>query len=220
VIGGVERFVAWRYLRPTRGEGFISVIAGFALVGIALGVGTLIVVLAVMQGFREELLGRVLGVNGHAIVASGPEGIAGYDDLDGPPAPSPRRHGCDALRRGPSDGQRQRRVRRRPGPRRARRGHGPARHLRRQRRAGRHRQPGEPDTAIVGARMAERMGLGLGSNITLISPKGVATAFGTVPRVKTFKVGGIFESGCTSTIRASSTSRSPTPRPTSSCPAR
>jgi lipoprotein-releasing system permease protein len=81
VTGGVERFVAWRYLRPTRGEGFISVIAGFALVGIALGVGTLIVVLAVMQGFREELLGRVLGVNGHAIVASGPEGIAGYDDL-------------------------------------------------------------------------------------------------------------------------------------------
>ena len=65
-FGRFERLVAWRYLRPTKGEGFISVIAGFALVGIALGVGTLIVVLAVMNGFRVELLGRVLGVNGHA----------------------------------------------------------------------------------------------------------------------------------------------------------
>ena len=81
MLASVERFVAWRYLRPTRGEGFISVIAGFALVGIALGVGTLIVVLAVMQGFREELLGRVLGVNGHASIVAGPEGIPGFDRL-------------------------------------------------------------------------------------------------------------------------------------------
>jgi lipoprotein-releasing system permease protein len=81
MVASVERFVAWRYLRPTRGEGFISVIAGFALVGIALGVGTLIVVLAVMQGFREELLGRVLGVNGHASIVAGPEGIPGFDKL-------------------------------------------------------------------------------------------------------------------------------------------
>ena len=71
-----ERMVAWRYLRPTRGEGFISVIAGFALVGIRLGVGTLIVVLAVMNGFRSELLGRVLGVHGHATANAGPQGPA------------------------------------------------------------------------------------------------------------------------------------------------
>src|SRR3954449_17055 len=80
-FGRFERMVAWRYLRPTKGEGFISVIAGFALVGIALGVGTLIVVLAVMQGFREELLGRVLGVNGHASVVAGPAGIADFDRM-------------------------------------------------------------------------------------------------------------------------------------------
>ena len=60
-FGRFERLVAWRYLRPTKGEGFISVIAGFALVGIALGVGTLIVVLAVMNGFRAELLGPRAG---------------------------------------------------------------------------------------------------------------------------------------------------------------
>ena len=70
-----ERLIAWRYLKPTKGEGFISVIAAFALVGIALGVGTLIVVLAVMNGFRSELLGRVLGVNGHATIIAGPEGL-------------------------------------------------------------------------------------------------------------------------------------------------
>ncbi len=80
-FGRFERLVAWRYLRPTKGEGFISVIAGFALVGIALGVGTLIVVLAVMNGFRAELLGRVLGVNGHATVISGPAGIPDFDGL-------------------------------------------------------------------------------------------------------------------------------------------
>ena len=54
---------------------FVSVIAAFALVGIALGVGTLIVVLAVMNGFRSELLGRVLGVNGHATIVAGPQGL-------------------------------------------------------------------------------------------------------------------------------------------------
>src|SRR5688572_33223951 len=79
--GTAERLIAWRYLRPTREEGFISVIAGFALVGISLGVGMLIVVLAVMNGFRAELLGRVLGVNGHATVVSGPEGLGNYTDL-------------------------------------------------------------------------------------------------------------------------------------------
>ena len=195
MIGGVERFVAWRYLRPTRGEGFISVIAGFALVGIALGVGTLIVVLAVMQGFREELLGRVLGVNGHAIVASGPEGIGGYDDMAARLREAPGVTGVMpyvegqvmASASGVSGGALVRGVRVED---MARRGivadslvQGGIDSL------------NAPDTAVVGARMAERMGLGLGSNITLISPKGVATAFGTVPRVKTFKVGAIFEVG-------------------------
>src|SRR5688572_32957797 len=79
--GTAERLIAWRYLRPTREEGFISVIAGFALLGIALGVGTLIVVLAVMSGFRAELLGRVLGLNGHITLRSGPEGMADFDAI-------------------------------------------------------------------------------------------------------------------------------------------
>src|SRR5690606_20787837 len=77
----VERMVAGRYLRPRRQEGFVSVIAAFSFLGIMLGVGTLIVVLAVMSGFRAELLGRVLGFNGHVTVQAGPGGIADFDAL-------------------------------------------------------------------------------------------------------------------------------------------
>ena len=69
-----ERLVAKRYLRAKRKEGFISVITGFAFTGIALGVATLIIVMSVMNGFREELLGRILGINGHIGITA----IAGY----------------------------------------------------------------------------------------------------------------------------------------------
>src|ERR1700740_1657842 len=69
-FNGFERMMAMRYLRARRQEGFISVIAGFSLLGIALGVATLIIVMAVMNGFRAELLGRILGQNGHLPVYS------------------------------------------------------------------------------------------------------------------------------------------------------
>jgi lipoprotein-releasing system permease protein len=64
-----ERMVAFRYLRPQRQEGFISVIAGFSLLGIALGVATLIIVMSVMNGFRAEFLKEILGFNGAATAA-------------------------------------------------------------------------------------------------------------------------------------------------------
>src|SRR6478752_3584932 len=63
-----ERLVAWRYLRARRKEAFISVIAGFSFIGIMLGVATLIIVMAVMNGFRTELISRILGINGHMII--------------------------------------------------------------------------------------------------------------------------------------------------------
>ena len=65
-----ERMMAWRYLRAKRKEGFISVITGFAFTGIALGVATLIIVMSVMNGFRSELLSRILGLNGHIGIVS------------------------------------------------------------------------------------------------------------------------------------------------------
>ena len=80
-FGAFERMVAFRYLRARRQEGFVSVIAGFSLTGIALGVGTLIVVMSVMNGFREELLGHILGLNGHLGVYAAQGPLAGFDPL-------------------------------------------------------------------------------------------------------------------------------------------
>ncbi|MDH3228334.1 MAG: ABC transporter permease, partial [Alphaproteobacteria bacterium] len=76
-----ERLVAVRYLRARRQEGFISVIAAFSFVGILLGVGTLIVVMSVMNGFRDDLLARILGVNGHVTVIGQKAPITDYDAL-------------------------------------------------------------------------------------------------------------------------------------------
>src|SRR5581483_8003433 len=82
VFSAFERMVAMRYLRARRQEGFISVIAGFSLLGIALGVATLIIVMSVMNGFRAELLGRILGLNGHiTIYARAAAQIPDYDQV-------------------------------------------------------------------------------------------------------------------------------------------
>ncbi|MBV8189660.1 MAG: ABC transporter permease [Alphaproteobacteria bacterium] len=66
----VERWLAWRYLATRQREGFVSFIAIFSLIGVALGVATLIVVLSVMGGFRETLIGRILGINGHVMITA------------------------------------------------------------------------------------------------------------------------------------------------------
>ena len=81
-FSAVERLLAFRYVRARRAEGFISVIAWFSLAGITLGVATLIVVMSVMNGFRAELVGRILGLNGHvSVYANDVGGIADYDGL-------------------------------------------------------------------------------------------------------------------------------------------
>ncbi|HSS84976.1 MAG TPA: FtsX-like permease family protein [Reyranella sp.] len=66
----VERWLAWRYLATRQREGFVSFIAIFSLIGVALGVATLIVVLSVMGGFRQQLLGRIIGMNGHIVITA------------------------------------------------------------------------------------------------------------------------------------------------------
>lgn len=76
---GVEWLVAWRLLRARHRDGFISVIAVISLVGIALGVGVLIVTLSVMGGFRSELYGRILGVNGHVVVNAATGELADFE---------------------------------------------------------------------------------------------------------------------------------------------
>ena len=86
----VERWLAWRYLATRQREGFVSFIAIFSLIGVALGVATLIVVLSVMGGFRQQLLGRIIGMNGHIVITARdgmvqatPELLAKLKDLPG-----------------------------------------------------------------------------------------------------------------------------------------
>ena len=95
-IAAVERLIAFRYLRARREEGFISVIAGFSLVGITLGVGTLIVVMAVMNGFRVEMLRQMSGISGQLGVQGTRDGLDATPDLIGAAAAP-----CPAWRRPP-----------------------------------------------------------------------------------------------------------------------
>src|ERR1700761_7790364 len=81
MLSPFERLVAFRYLRARREEGLISVIALFSLIGIALGVATLIVVLAVMNGVRGELIQSIIGLEGHVSIYSTARGISDYDQL-------------------------------------------------------------------------------------------------------------------------------------------
>ena len=76
----LELLISFRYLRSKRSEGFISVIAGFSLVGIILGVATLIIVMSVMNGFRAELIGRILGLNGHIGVYENQNSFQNFDE--------------------------------------------------------------------------------------------------------------------------------------------
>lgn len=195
MFGKAERLVAWRYLRPTRGEGFVSLITAFALIGIALGVGTLIVVLAVMNGFRYELLGRVLGFNGHANVVAGPEGIQDYDGLTvrlrdgrGVVEVMPYIEGqVMASANGIASGAIVRGVRPKDLEGRAL--------FKSAVFGGDINRLDDSGTIAIGSRMAGRMGVGVGGKVSLISPQGAATAFGTIPRIKTFEVVALFEVG-------------------------
>jgi len=81
MISAFERLVAFRYLRSKKAEGFVSVIAGFSFTGIMLGVATLIIVMSVMNGFRQELFSRILGLNGHMNVHSLNGPLYDYDYL-------------------------------------------------------------------------------------------------------------------------------------------
>ncbi|SOD94147.1 lipoprotein-releasing ABC transporter permease subunit [Caenispirillum bisanense] len=194
VFSAFERMMAFRYLRARRREGFVSVIAGFSLLGIALGVATLIIVMAVMNGFRQELLTRILGLNGHVTVFSnGPnffdyEGAAGeIRGLPGVVAVTPMIEGqVMATANGQSGGAIVR---------------GAAMENLAQRKIiadnivqGSLADLGD-EKILIGQRMAEKYGLRLGDKLSLISPKGNVTAFGTVPRVRGYEVGAIFNVG-------------------------
>src|ERR1044071_5339061 len=84
-----EWMLSLRYLRSRRREGFISVIAGFSFLGIMLGVATLIIVMAVMNGFRQELLDKILGLNGHLLVQPLEKPLTDWEEVAARVAPAP-----------------------------------------------------------------------------------------------------------------------------------
>ncbi len=189
-----ERMVAMRYLRARRQEGFISVIGWFSLIGIALGVATLIVVMSVMNGFRQELFQRVLGLNGHLnlYAAEGPlydyqpvlDELAHIKDVL---AASPTIE-AQALvsREGAASGVYVRGVppdiiRSRPTI---------ASHIVR----GSLDDFGE-DRIAIGTRMAQRLGISAGDALTLISPVGKSTVFGAAPRLRSYRIAAVFDVG-------------------------
>ncbi|MRG73270.1 lipoprotein-releasing ABC transporter permease subunit [Alphaproteobacteria bacterium HT1-32] len=195
MFSAFERMVAMRYLRARRQEGFISVIAGFSLLGIALGVATLIIVLSVMNGFREELLSRILGLNGHLNIYSVSEPLTDYEnvaaqirDTKGVIAVTPTVEG-QILAAGPrgSTGALVRSIS--PENLKARKiisGSVPQSSL--------DAFKGD-DAILIGDRMAQKLGVFPGDKLKLISPKGKASPFGTVPRVRAYTVVGLFSVG-------------------------
>ena len=196
IFSAFERMVAFRYLRARRKEGFVSVIAAFSFLGIVLGVATLIIVMAVMNGFRQELLSRVLGLNGHIGVYSIQGSVlSDYDELakkaeklDGVKMVMPLIEGQVMVSS----------VRSAQGA--IVRGIRPEDFIKRDILSGNMIGGSpqaffEPDTVFIGERLANKLGVYVGEEITLISPKGTVTAFGSVPRMRSYTVGGTFEVG-------------------------
>jgi lipoprotein-releasing system permease protein len=195
IFSPFECMVAMRYLRAKRQEGFVSVIAWFSLIGIALGVATLIIVMSVMNGFRIELFQRILGLNGHLNVYamdSAPltdyapilERIKGVPDVV---SVSPTVEGQALVtQNGAASGVYVRGVM--PEAFRAR----PtvAQHI-----AAGSLDNFKDDEIAIGIRMAQRLSVQVGDAITLISPVGKATVFGTAPRLRGYKIAAIFDVG-------------------------
>lgn len=189
--------VAGRYLRARKGERFVSIIAIFSLVGIALGVATLIVVTSVMSGFQAELVSRILGVNGHITV----EAYAGQKIADYTPLVTRIRALPDVSQVTPVlDGQAL--LSTDTGGARGGLVRGISlQDLRALRPISGNILAGSldnftgDDAIVVGVALANAYRLRIGDRLTVISPEGAATAFGTIPRVRAYTVAAVFDAG-------------------------
>ena len=190
-----EWMLSLRYLRARRKEGFISVIAGFSFLGIMLGVATLIIVMAVMNGFRQELLGKILGLNGHLLIQPLESPLTDWDavsdrvsKIPGVRLAAPIVEG-QALASSPfnASGVLVRGVR--------------AADLMKLTSVSKNIKQGTLDgfdqgqALAIGSRLAEQLSVRAGDNITLVAPRGAVTPMGTTPRIKAYKVAAVFEVG-------------------------
>lgn len=190
-----ERMLAFRYLKSRKRTGFVSVIAGFSFLGIMLGVATLIIVMSVMNGFKEELMSRVLGINGQLGVypAFGPFLDDGDEKtkimakiqevahvvpvVDGQVMLSSDAASAGVMVRGMSKED----------------------FMKRPLLGGTYKgidlEEFLDSQVILGYRLARRLGVRPGDMVSLVSPKGNITAFGTIPKMKAYTVLGVFDSG-------------------------
>ncbi len=191
----IEWMIAGRYVRARRSEGFISVIAAISILGIMLGVGALIIVLSVQNGLRAEFIKSVLGFKGHITVVSSEgvlrnhaglanrlrqtEGVVSVTPLaEGQILATYKGRSSGAIIRGLSkpDLQKRRLV---------------AENI----RNGTLETFSGNNAILVGTRLARVLGANVGDQITLVSPNGTVTVFGTVPRMKAYTIIGTFEVG-------------------------
>ncbi len=190
-----EWMLSTRYLRARRKEGFISVIAGFSFLGIMLGVATLIIVMAVMNGFRAELLGKILGLNGHLLIQPLESPLTDWKDVadrvgkvpgirlaapvvDGQALASSPFNASGVLVRGirAADLDNITSI---------------AKNI----KQGTLEGFDEGQGVAIGRRLADQLSIHAGDNITLVAPRGAVTPIGTMPRIKPYKVAAVFEIG-------------------------
>jgi lipoprotein-releasing system permease protein len=192
-----EWLLAGRYLRARRRGGGVSVVAFFSVLGIALGVATLIIVLSVMNGFRAELLSKIIGINGHLFATPIDRSFNDWQDLserlskvagvkaavplvEGQAFASSQYGGSGVLVRG---------VRAQDLDTLAA--------VTSSIRGGTLEGFDDGTGVLIGKRLADSLGLQAGDTITLSTPKGASTPFGTAPRTKSYLVKGVFEVGMT-----------------------
>ena len=190
-----EWMLARRYLGSKRKETFVSVISIISFVGILLGVATLIIVMAVMNGFRTELLDRILGLNGHVIVLANERVLDDYDEVakridavggvvhafpivEGQALASGERAGNGVLVRGMRDED----ILRMDA-------------FSQNVKSGTLENFASQEGVAIGTRLASAIGLAPGDDITIVTPNGDVTAFGTAPRVKAYPIVATFEMG-------------------------
>ena len=190
-----EWMLSLRYLRARRKEGFISVIAGFSFLGIMLGVATLIIVMAVMNGFRAELLDKILGLNGHLLIQPLEKPLTDWEEVaarisavKGVRLAAPIVEG-QALASSPFNaggvlvrGIRLKDLEGLPS-------------VINNIKQGSLGGFDEGQGVAIGRRLADQLSLRAGDNITLVAPRGAVTPMGTTPRIKVYKVAAVFEIG-------------------------
>jgi lipoprotein-releasing system permease protein len=190
-----EWLLSLRYLRARRQEGFISVNAVFSFLGIMLGVATLIIVMAVMNGFRKELLDKILGLNGHLFVQPQESPLTDWQEVaerigkvEGIRLAAPIIEG-QALASSPlgAEGVQLRGMR--------------AADLRKLPSVANNIRQGtlegfdEGQGVAIGRRLADQLSLRTGESVTLVAPRGAVTPMGTTPRIKSYKIAAVFEIG-------------------------